>query len=67
MIDFQYAEEHLDTILIGNNGEVRCHASIILSKCCYYLDLSRDSFTIIVPDFTVHELEQMLVYCYTGR
>ena len=63
----KYAEEHLDTVLIGCDGEVRCHASIILAKCCHYLDPNKKNFIIFVPDFTLQELEQMLMYCYTGR
>jgi len=62
------AGDLLDTTLIAKDGDVRCHAIIILSKLGLQHDQgeSRD-YTIIVPDFCVQDLEQMLSYCYIGR
>ena len=67
VIILQGAGGLLDTTLIGQDGEVRCHSVIILHNVFDYLRDVRGDITIVLPDFKVHDLEQMLLYCYTGR
>ena len=58
----------LDTTLVAKNGIVRCHAMIILTGITKYLDQrSLGDFTVLLPDFSVDELEELLCFCYAGR
>jgi len=58
----------LDTTLIAKDGKVLCHAVVILSRLSSYLDQQPGGdYTIMLPDFSTKDLEQMLSYCYTGR
>ena len=53
---------------MAKNGILRCHAIIILPRISDYLDQgSIGDFTIILPDFSVEELEELLCFCYAGR
>ena len=61
------AGDLLDTNLICKDGQIRCHSVIILHKISACLKDVKGDINIMVPDFTVNELEQMLLYCYTGR
>ena len=64
----QDAGDLLDTTLVAKDGEVRCHAIIMLSQLALHLDQQEGhDYTIIVPDFCLQDLKEMLSYCYIGR
>jgi len=58
----------LDTTLVAKNGRLRCHGVIILAGVSEYLDKrSIGDFTVLLPDFSVEELDELLCFCYAGR
>ena len=67
LLELQDGGNLVDTTLVGSDGVVTCHGMIVLPRIQPYLQMGQGIFTIILPDFTVNDLEEMLCYCYTGR
>ena len=67
LLELQDGGNLVDTTLVGSDGVVMCHGMIVLPRIQPYLQMGQGNFTIILPDFTINDLEEMLCYCYTGR
>ena len=63
---FQNAARLLDTTLIANDGEIRCHAAVVLANMSFLEQYQKD-YIVILPDCTCNDIEEMLSICYTGR
>ena len=65
----QNASQLLDTTFITADGEVQFHAAVVLSKMSFLAldNQKRESYCVILPDFTKDNVEEMLSFCYTGR